>query len=377
MIYISSMEFIDLKAQQSLIRLSLDRRIKKVLDEGRYIGGSEVAEFEKELSSFCGVKYAIGCSNGTDALMLALMALDIGPGDGVITIPFTYIATLEAIAAVGATPVLVDIYDSTFNIDPSKIEEAINKSDKNIKAIMPVDLFGLPARYRVIQDIANKYDLKIIADAAQSFGASKEEKNVGTFGDITTTSFFPAKPLGCYGDGGAVFTDSDDYNNILRSLAVHGKGSDKYDNIRVGMNSRLDTLQAAILLEKLSIFPKEINSRNRIANLYREKLDHLSLKFQVIPEGYRSVYAQFSVLFNSEEIRDRVQLALKKNGVPSVVYYVVSGHLQTGYKYLNYSIGDFPVSEDLCKRILSLPMHPYLKNTDIEKIVTIITEEIK
>lgn len=371
------MEFIDLKKQQKKIRSSLEVRLKKVLDDGRYIGGEEVTEFENELSSFCGAKHAIGCSNGTDALMLALMALDIGPGDGVITIPFTYIATLESIAAVGATPVLVDIYDSTFNIDPSKIEEAINKSDKNIKAIMPVDLFGLPARYRVIQDIANKYDLKIIADAAQSFGASKEEKNVGTFGDITTTSFFPAKPLGCYGDGGAVFTDSDDYNKILRSLAVHGKGSDKYDNIRVGMNSRLDTLQAAILLEKLSIFPKEIDSRNRIANLYREKLNHLSVECQVIPEGYRSVYAQFSVLFNSEEIRDRVQLALKKNGVPSVVYYVVSGHLQTGYKYLNYSIGDFPVSEDLCKRILSLPMHPYLKDTDIEKIVTIITEEIE
>tara|TARA_A100001015_G_scaffold309076_1_gene407847 strand:+ start:595 stop:1710 length:1116 start_codon:yes stop_codon:yes gene_type:complete len=370
-------EFIDLKKQQEKIRSSLNLRLKKVLDDSRYIGGEEVAQLEKKLSSFCGSKHVIACSNGTDALMLALMALDIGPGDGVITIPFTYIATLESIAAVGATPVLVDVYDSTFNINVDEIEHAIKSSDKKIKAIMPVDLFGLPARYRVIKDIAKKYDLKIIADAAQSFGASKEEKNVGTFGDITTTSFFPAKPLGCYGDGGAIFTDFSEYNAIIRSLAIHGKGADKYDNIRIGMNSRLDTIQAAVLLEKLNIFPKEIKSRNKIASLYRNKLNHLPLKFQIIPEGYRSVYAQFSVLFNNEETRNRVQLALKNNGIPSVIYYVIPGHLQTGYEYLNYNIGDFPVSEDLSKRILSLPMHPYLNDIDIEKIITIIDKEIK
>jgi UDP-2-acetamido-2-deoxy-ribo-hexuluronate aminotransferase len=370
------MDFIDLKKQQKNIRNSLDIRIKKVLDDGRYIGGEEVRLFEEELSVFCGAKHSIGCSNGTDALMLALMALDIGPGDGVITVPFTYIATLEAIAAVGATPVLVDVYDSTFNINPDLIEKAINESDKKVKAIMPVDLFGLPARYRIINDIAKKYNLKVIGDAAQSFGASKGKQQVGTFSDITTTSFFPAKPLGCYGDGGAVFTDSDDYAKILRSLAVHGKGSNKYDNIRVGMNSRLDTLQAAILLEKISIFKDEIIMRNEVADLYREKMKHLPINFQTIPKDYQSVYAQFSVVFNDERARNNIQNELKNNNIPSVVYYPISGHLQSGYNYLNYKKGDFPVSEDLGGRILSLPMHPYLEEEEIDIIVRIISNNI-
>ncbi len=370
------MDFIDLKKQQKNIRDSLDVRIKKVLDDGLYIGGEEVGLFEQELSVFCGAKHSIGCSNGTDALMLALMALDIGPGDGVITVPFTYIATLEAIAAVGATPVLIDVYDSTFNINPNLIEKAINESDKKVKAIMPVDLFGLPARYRVINDIARKYDLKVIGDAAQSFGASKDKKKVGTFADITTTSFFPAKPLGCYGDGGAIFTDSDDYAQILRSLAIHGKGSDKYDNVRVGMNSRLDTLQAAILLEKISIFKDEIIMRKKVADLYRGKMKHLPIKFQTIPKDYQSVYAQFSVIFNDERTRNNIQNELKANNIPSVVYYPISGHLQSGYKYLNYKKGDFPVSEDLGSRILSLPMHPYLEEEDIDKVLRVINNNI-
>lgn len=366
------MEFIDLKTQQKIIRKSLEKSLLKVLDDGQYIGGLEVSDLEKKLSLFCDAKHAIGCSNGTDALMLALMALGIGPGDGVITVPFTYIATLESIAAVGATPVLVDVYDSTFNMDPTKIEKAISSSEKNIKAIMPVDLFGLPARYRLIKELAKKYDLKIIADAAQSFGASKDKKYVGTFGDITTTSFFPAKPLGCYGDGGAIFTDSDDYNEVLRSFAIHGKGSDKYDNVRIGMNSRLDTIQAAVLLEKLSIFPDEILARNKIANSYRKRFEGLPVQCQTIPDGYNSVYAQFSILFDSEHVRNKVQLTLRKNGIPSVIYYALSGHLQGGYKYLGYNEGDFPVSEDLSKKILSLPMHPYLKESEIDKIAKII-----
>ena len=370
------MDFIDLKAQQKIIRDSLDRRIKKVLDEGYYIGGEEVSLFEKELSLFCGIKHSIGCSNGTDALMLALIALDIGPGDGVITVPFTYIATLEAIAAVGAIPFLVDVYDSTFNMNPDHIEKLINKSDKKIKAIMPVDLFGLPARYRVINEIAKKYNLKVVADAAQAFGASKDRQKVGTFADITTTSFFPAKPLGCYGDGGAIFTKSDKLNEILRSLRVHGKGIDKYDNVRIGMNSRLDTLQAAILLEKIKIFKEEIVLRNKVADLYQEKLADLPIMFQTIPEKYKSVYAQFSILFENKEIRNKVQKDLKNNNIPSVIYYVIPGHLQTGYKYLNYSKGDFPVSENLSDRILSLPMHPYLEISQIEKITKVIEQSL-
>lgn len=369
------MQFIDLKKQQTLIRSSLELRIKKILDDGQYIGGSEIKEFEKKLSAFSGVKHSIGCSNGTDAIMLALMAMGIKPGDGVITVPFTYIATLEAIAAVGALPVLVDVYDSTFNMNPELIDDAIRKSNSKIKAIMPVDLFGLPARYRVINKIAKKHNLKVIADAAQSFGASKSNKSVGTFADITTTSFFPAKPLGCYGDGGAIFTDIDEYNVILRSLAVHGKGDDKYDNVRVGMNSRLDTIQAAVLLEKIKIFKDEIVSRNNIANLYRNKLSDIDeIKFQKIPKEYESVYAQFSITFDSKEKRDKIQNHLKINNIPSVIYYPISGHLQEGYKYLNYKKGDFPVSESLGEKILSLPMHPYLDENDVSLIVNTIKE---
>ena len=367
------MEFIDLKAQQKTIRSSIDKRIKKVLNDGRYILGEEVSKLENELSKFCGSKYTIGCSNGTDALMLSLMALDIGPGDGVITVPFTYIATLESIAAVGAKPILVDVYDSTFNMDPSKLEDVIKNSDCNIKAIMPVDLFGLPARHRLINEIASKYELKVIDDAAQAFGASKGNNKIGTFSNITTTSFFPAKPLGCYGDGGAIFTDCELLNEKIRSLAVHGKGSDKYDNIRIGMNSRLDTLQAAILLEKLSIFKKEIVKRNEIANLYRSKLKNTTVKVQHIPEGYVSTYAQFSIILKDKNQRDKIQKSLSNGGIPSVIYYAVSGHMQQGYKYLNYKRGDFPVSEKLSETILSIPMHPYLT----EKQITKITELIK
>jgi len=369
------MEFIDLKSQQRVIRDSLDKRLSHILDEGRYILGSEVSQLEDELSKFSGSNYAITCANGTDALMLALMALDIGPGDGVITIPFTYIATLESIAAVGATPVLVDVYDETFNMNPDLIEKAILQSKYKIKAIMPVDLFGLPARYRMINEIAEKYNIPIIGDAAQSFGASKSGKKVGTFADITTTSFFPAKPLGCYGDGGSIFTDSEEITNKLKSLRVHGKGVDKYDNIRIGMNSRLDTIQAGVLLEKLSIFKDEIIARNLIAEKYRKSLNDLPLRFQHIPDEYESVYAQFSIVFNDMETRDRIQKALSEKKIPSVIYYGISGHLQTGYKYLKYKIGDFPVSESLSKTILSLPMHPYLTDDNIDLISNTIKEE--
>ena len=366
------MEFIDLKAQQKLIRKSLNASINKVLDDGRYILGEEVSDLEKKLSSFCGSKHSIGCSNGTDALIIALLALGIKPGDGVITVPFTYIATLEAIATIGAIPVLVDVYDSTFNMNPELLDDVIQNSKYNIKAIMPVDLFGLPARYRLIKKISEKHGLKVIGDAAQSFGASKGDINVGQFSDISTTSFFPAKPLGCYGDGGAIFTDNDEYNQIIRSLAVHGKGEDKYDNIRIGLNSRLDTLQAAILIEKLKIFENEIELRNKIADLYREKLNNLGIRFQYIPKGYKSVYAQFSIVFDNQILRDKAQLLLKENNIPSVVYYSIPGHLQTGYKYLNYVNGDFPVSEKLSSTILSLPMHPYINEDDIDGIVNIL-----
>lgn len=369
------MEFIDLKSQQLVIRAGLDKRLSNILNEGRYILGDEVHHLEDELSQFSGSKYSITCANGTDALMLALMALDIGPGDRVITIPFTYIATLESIAAVGATPVLVDVYDETFNMNPDLVEKEILQSNNKIKAIMPVDLFGLPARYRMINEIAKKHNIPVIGDAAQSFGASKGDIKVGTFADITTTSFFPAKPLGCYGDGGSIFTDSEKITNKLKSLRVHGKGIDKYDNIRIGMNSRLDTIQAGILLEKLSIFKEEIISRNSIAEKYRQALKDLPIRFQHIPDKYESVYAQFSIVFNDMQTRDRIQKALSAKNIPSVIYYGISGHLQTGYKYLNYKKGDFPFSESLSETILSLPMHPYLTDDDISFISNAIIEE--
>ena len=370
------MEFIDLKAQQKGIRDNLNKRISKVLDEGRYIIGPEVNELEKDLSSFCGSKHTISCANGTDALVLALMSLGIGKDDGVITVPFTYIATLESICLVGATPILVDVYDSTFNMNPELLEDAINNSDKNVKAIMAVDLFGLPARYRMINDIAKKFNLTVIGDTAQSFGSSIGSQRVGTFCDITTTSFFPAKPLGCYGDGGAIFTDSDELDSTLRSLRVHGKGVDKYDNVRIGMNSRLDTLQAAILLEKLSIFNNEIEQRNIVASHYKEKLKNEDIIFQFIPQNYTSVYAQFSILFRDISIRDKVQNELSDNGIPSVIYYGIPGHLQSGYNYLGYKKGDFPVSENLSQRILSLPMHPYMGEEIVDKIASSVKKAI-
>jgi len=370
------MNFIDLKRQQKKIRKNIENRIHRILDNNNYILGKEVKDLENQLSLFCGAKHVIGCSNGTDAIMLALLSLDIGPGDAVITVPFTYIATIEAIAAVGATPILVDVYDSTFNIDVDKVEEVLQTTSKKVKAIIPVDLFGLPARHRRINELAKKYDLYVIDDAAQSFGASKDNKKIGTFSDITTTSFFPAKPLGCYGDGGAIFTDSDQINAKLRSLAVHGQGIDKYDNIQIGMNSRLDTLQAAILLEKLSIFPEEIELRNTVANIYRERFNELNISYQYIPKGYKSVYAQFSIILNSQNQRNMIQKALKEHGIPSVIYYVIPGHLQEGYKYLGYKKGDFPVSENLSKKILSLPMHPYLTLQEIKNVINVIKNNL-
>jgi len=369
------MEFIDLKSQQLSIRQALDKRLSKILDEGRYILGDEVRQLENELVKFSGAEYCVACANGTDALMLALMALDIGPGDGVLTIPFTYIATLESIAAVGATPVLIDVYEETFNINPDLIEQVILNSEQKIKAIMPVDLFGLPARYRIINHIAKKHGIPVIGDAAQSFGASKDNNKVGTFADITTTSFFPAKPLGCYGDGGAIFTDSEKIAQKLQSLRVHGKGVDKYDNVRIGMNSRLDTIQAGVLLEKLTIFSDEIIARNKIASKYRNALKDLPLKFQHIPDRYESVYAQFSIVFDDMNTRDKIQGILSSKSIPSVIYYGISGHLQTGYKYLGYKRGDLPVSESLSDTILSLPMHPYLTDDNIEIITRAIIEE--
>jgi len=369
------MEFLDLKTQQNRIRKPLKKRFSAILDHGAYIMGPEVYELEEKLADYCGVKHAISCSSGTDALLIPLMAWGIGPGDAVFTTPFTYVATAEVIALLGATPVFVDVYDSTFNIDCEKLEIAIQDTIKDEqltpKAIIPVDLFGVPARYRVIEEIANKYGLKVIEDAAQSFGGSINNEKVGTFGDVAATSFYPAKPLGCYGDGGAIFTNSDDLAEKCKAIRIHGTSIDKYNSEVIGLNGRLDSMQAAVLLEKLTIFDEELTMRNKISSYYRKSLDNA----QYIPENYHSSHALFSITFDSHKKREEIANKLKQNNIPSVIYYKYPIHLMKGFGYLRYKDGDFPISEGLSQKIVSLPMHPYLQKEEIDQVIELI--EIK
>jgi len=363
------MEFLDLKTQQKRIRKSLDKRLNTILDHGAYIMGPEVHELEEKLAEYCGVKHAISCSSGTDALLIPLMAWGVGPGDAVFTTPFTYVATAEVIALLGATPVFVDVYDSTYNIDCEKLEIAIQETIKNgelkPKAIIPVDLFGVPARYRLIDSIAKKYNLKVIEDGAQSFGASIGEKKVGTFGDVAATSFYPAKPLGCYGDGGAIFTNNDSLADKCKAIRIHGTRSDKYNSEVIGLNGRLDSMQAAVLLEKLTIFDEELEMRNKVNDYYRKFLNNA----QYIPENYHSAHALFSITLVSNKKREELVGKLKQNNIPNVIYYKYPIHLMKGFSYLGYKDGDFPISENLSQTIASLPMHPYLTKVDIDLII--------
>ena len=355
-----TIQFIDLAAQYQQLKTKIDARIKTVLDHGHYIMGPEVQELEEELAKYVGVKHAITCGNGTDALTLAMMVLNIKPGDAIFCPTFTFFATAEVIAFEGATPVFVDSDEATFNICPIDLEKRIQATiaeGKLIpKAIIAVDLFGLPANYPEIQKIADKYNLKLVEDAAQGFGGSIDGKRAGSFGDIATTSFFPAKPLGCYGDGGAIFTNNDEYAELLKSYRVHGKGKDKYDNVRIGMNSRLDTIQAAILLEKLAEFPTELINRNKAADNYEKSL---SGKYQApqVPEGYISSWAQYTLVSTN---RDIDMIAYKEQGIPTMIYYGTCMHEQTAFNHLGYQTGDFAVAEKLAKSVFSLPMHPYL-----------------
>tara|TARA_X000000368_G_scaffold414861_1_gene405498 strand:+ start:1018 stop:2133 length:1116 start_codon:yes stop_codon:yes gene_type:complete len=368
------MDFIDLKAQQSKIRLEIDKRIKSVLDHGRYIMGPEVYELEEKLREYVDMKYCISCSSGTDALLIPLMAYGIGPGDAVITTPFTYIATAEVISLLGAEPVFIDVYESTYNLNPDGIEDAIQYAESkglNAKAIIPVDLFGLPARYRLINEIAKKYDLMIIADAAQGFGGEIRGEKAGSFGDVASTSFFPAKPLGCYGDGGAIFTNDEELANRMISIRIHGSGSDKYENIRVGINGRLDTIQAAILLEKLSIFDEELKLRNIIADYYSSNICH-NFQTPFIPKNYLSSWAQYSLLSKSESERNEMMSILSNANIPSMIYYKHPLHLQPVLKKLGYHKGDFPISEKISKQIFSIPMYPYLEKEKQNRIIEVL-----
>jgi dTDP-4-amino-4,6-dideoxygalactose transaminase len=379
------MHFIDLAAQQRRIRTQIEKGIMGVLDHGQYIMGPEIKTLEKELAQFCGVKHAVSCASGTDALLLALMAYGIGPGDAVFTSPFTFIATAEVIQLLGATPVFVDIDTNTFNLDPQQLEIAMaaaveGRSGKHPlpksrtgtlkpKAVIAVDLFGLPADYPAISKVAEAHGGVVIEDAAQSFGAELKGRRVGSLAPIGCTSFSPAKPRGCYGDGGMCFTDEAQLSAVMDSLRVHGKGTDKYDNVRVGINGRMDTLQAAILLAKFSIFSEEIQLRQKAAETYGRLLSAVKdVKLPRVPEGYTSVWAQYSVLSATPEHRQRLQDGLKQAGVPTAVYYPKPLHLQTAFAGLGYREGDFPHSEDASRRIFSLPMHPYLKPEDQEAI---------
>lgn len=366
------MKFLDLKIQQKRIRKSITKRFDDILNHGAYIMGPEVYELEKKLADYSNVKHVISCSSGTDALLIPLMAWNIGPGDAVFTTPFTYVATAEVISLLGATPVFVDIYDSTFNIDCEKLEQAIQKTIKNgklkPKAIIPVDLFGVPARYRLIDKIAKKYDLKVIEDGAQSFGGSIYDQKVGSFGDVAATSFYPAKPLGCYGDGGAIFTNNDDLAEKCKSIRIHGTKSDKYNSELIGINGRLDSIQAAVLLEKLKIFDEELNMRNKVNSYYRKFLNNA----QYIPKNYNSAHALFSIKLGSNDKREELVERLSSKNIPSVIYYKYPIHLMKGFAYLGYKTGDFPISEELSQKILSLPMHPYLDEKDIDNVIKTI-----
>lgn len=387
------MQFVDLAYQQSRIKEQLDKNIQTVLSHGKYIMGPEVPELEKRLAEYAGVKYGIGCSSGTDALLLALMAYGVRPGDAIFTTPFTFIATAEVISLLGATPIFVDIDPKTFNIDPEKLELAIKALKSNdpslyplpqtsnlepltCRGVIPVDLFGLPADYDRINAIAKENGLFVIEDAAQSFGAVYKGKKACSLSDIGCTSFFPAKPLGCYGDGGMCFTNDDELADILRSLLVHGKGSHKYDNARIGVNGRLDTLQAAILNAKFDIFPEEIELRQQVAQRYNDLFLPLTSSKAILPpqtpNGMRSAWAQYSILPMSSEHRTELQKKLQDNKIPTAIYYPKSLHMQTAFTSLGYKEGDFPVSEDIASRIFSLPMHPYLAISEQEEIARVI-----
>lgn len=371
-----SIAFIDLAAQRRRIGSRMDEAILRVVNHGGYIMGPEVKQFEADLSAFCGAKHVISCANGTDALALVLMAKSVKPGQAILCPSFTFAATAEVVAWLGAVPIFVDCLPETFNMDPASLEFGINTARQlGLKpvGVIPVDLFGQPADYDAIEAICAREELWILCDAAQSFGASYRGRQLGTIGTATSTSFFPAKPLGCYGDGGAVFTNDDELAAIMRSLRVHGQGSDKYDNVRIGMNGRLDTMQAAVLIEKLKIFPDEIAARDRVAKRYNEMLGDVAT-VPVVAEGNTSVWAQYTLRVQN---RDALAAALKAKGIPTAIYYPKPLHQQTAYNKFPCAGNGVPVSERLAGEVLSLPMHPYLEEAAQDRIVAALRQAIE
>lgn len=370
------MQFRDLKQQYQVLKADIDKAMLDVVASSAFISGSQVKELEKELAEYVGVRHCVSCANGTDALTLALKAWGIGPGDAVFVPDFTFFSSAEVVSFEGATPVFVDVNRDTFNIDPQDLENKIGRTMKegklSPKVIVTVDLFGLPADYPAIREIANRHNLLILEDSAQGFGGAINGRRDCSFGDISTTSFFPAKPLGCYGDGGACFTDNDEWAALMESYRVHGKGSFKYDNVRIGMNSRLDTIQAAILQVKLKAFEKyEIEAVNNAATEYTKRLGNM-VETPVIPEGFLSSWAQYTIKLKDKLQRDSLQVFLKEQGIPSMVYYPTPMHRQTAFKGLNVGDGDCPVSSELCGIVLSLPMHSYITTEEIDEICNAI-----
>jgi dTDP-4-amino-4,6-dideoxygalactose transaminase len=373
------MRFIDLGRQYELIKDEVKGGIDRVLSSQRFIMGPEVAELEERLAAFVQTRHALGCSSGTDALILPLMAYGVGPGDAVFVPSFTFFATAEVVSTVGATPVFVDVDPDTFNMDADSLADALARVKAQgtlvSRGVITVDLFGLPADYEAISALARTHGLFVLEDAAQGFGGEYRGRRAGSLGDVAATSFFPAKPLGCYGDGGAVFTDDDQLFELCSSIRVHGQGADRYDNVRLGMNGRLDTIQAAILLAKLGLFESEIKARNRHAAAYAERLRDV-IKVPRVPDGYRSVWAQYTLTAADEAQRDAIVRHLREHDIPVMIYYPKPVHLATAYRSLGYERGSLPVSERLCERVLSIPLHPYLEEEEIEQVTRAIQEAI-
>lgn len=375
------MEFRDLKRQYQYLRSDIDLKIHEVIEQTNFIQGKQVAELEKQLADYTGTKHCVACANGTDALQLALMTWNIGEGDAVFVPDFTFFSSGEVVSAVNAVPIFVDVEPDTYNIDCDSLEtiiqKVIQKGELKPKVIVAVDLFGQPADYGNLRKIAEKYHMYILEDAAQGFGGRIGERKACSFGDISTTSFFPAKPLGCYGDGGAVFTDNDEWAELLRSYRVHGKGSSKYDNVRIGMNSRLDTLQAAVLLSKLPVFSqKELEWEQNIADKYTEQLkDVVTTPF--IKDGFYSSWAQYTIQLSGKAERDGLQAYLKEQGIPSAVYYQKPMHQQLAFDGNEYDDNDYPVANKLSEIVLSLPFHPYMKDDEITLVANAVKKYLK
>ena len=370
--------FIDVAAQRRRLGTAIDDAVTRVLNHCQFILGPEVRTFESDLAAFCGARHVVTCASGTDALVLALRAMGVGAGDAVLCPSFTFCATAEVAALVGATPVFVDVDAKTFNIDANGIAGAVETARQaglNPKAIIPVDLFGLPADHAAIRAAAAAANLLVLDDAAQSFGATCDNRRLGTFGLCTATSFFPAKPLGCYGDGGAVMTDDDGLADIMRSLRVHGQGSDKYDNVRIGLASRLDTMQAAILIEKLKIFPDEIDARNAIARRYNEGLSDVAI-VPAVPPGMTSVWAQYTIRVQGGR-RDALAAELKAERIPTAIYYPIPLHRQQAYKQYPVGKGGVAVSDRLADEVISLPMHAYLDPPTQDRIIEATRRALK